>query len=153
MDYKLQKRLAAQVLNVGESRIWINPDPEEEEEISQAITRDDIRVLIARGLIGKHPAKGNSHRWLKRHIKRSRGHRRGYGRREGTKKSRMKEEKIWVNKIRKMRRYLKYLRDKEMIERKDYRKLYRLAKGNSFENLSDLRRYIEDRRLIKKGVR
>ena len=34
MDYKLQKRLASEILKVGESRIWISPDPENEEEIS-----------------------------------------------------------------------------------------------------------------------
>ncbi|MDP8002649.1 MAG: 50S ribosomal protein L19e [Caldisphaera sp.] len=149
MDYKLQKRLAAEILKVGESRVWISPDPENEEEISQAITKDDVRGLIERGLIKELPLRRNSHRWLIRHIKRVKGHRRGYGKREGTKDARIDSEEIWVNKIRKMRNYLKYLRDKDMIDSKTYRRLYRLAKGNMFRSLADLRRYIEDNKLIK----
>ncbi len=152
MDYKLQKRLASEILKVGESRIWISPDPENEEEISQAITKDDVRALIERGLIKKIPMKTNSHRWLIRHIKRVKGHRRGYGKREGTKKTRVDEEEEWVNKIRKIRTYLKYLRDKEMIDSRTYRRLYRLSKGNAFSSLSDLRRYIDENKLMK-GVK
>lgn len=152
MDYRLQKRLAAEILGVGESRIWISPDPDNEEEISQAITKDDIRGLIERGLIKKIPKKGNSHRWLIRHIKRVKGHRRGYGKREGTKKTRVDEEEVWVNKIRKMRTYLKYLRDKDMIDSQTYRRLYRLSKGNAFKSLSDLKRYIDENKLMK-GVK
>lgn len=152
MDYRLQKKLAAEILGVGESRIWISSDPENEEEISQAITKDDVRGLIERGLIKKLQKKSNSHRWLIRHIKRVKGHRRGYGKREGTKKTRVDEEEVWVNKIRKMRTYLKYLRDKDMIDSQTYRRLYRLSKGNAFRSLSDLKRYIDENKLMK-GVK
>jgi len=41
VDYRLQRRLAAEVLGVGESRIWISPDPEDAEEIEAAITKED----------------------------------------------------------------------------------------------------------------
>ena len=41
-----QRRLAASELKIGESRVWINPDPEVASELSDAITREDIRSQI-----------------------------------------------------------------------------------------------------------
>ncbi len=41
-----QRRLAASELKIGESRVWINPDPEAAGELSDAITREDIRSQI-----------------------------------------------------------------------------------------------------------
>ena len=43
-DLSLQKRLAAEILGVGESRIWI--DPNRIEDVADAITREEIRGLI-----------------------------------------------------------------------------------------------------------
>jgi len=51
MDYRLQRRLAAEILGVGESRIWIDPNPEYTEDIEQALTRRDVESLIKRGII------------------------------------------------------------------------------------------------------
>ncbi|MGC9071592.1 MAG: 50S ribosomal protein L19e [Acidilobus sp.] len=149
MNYSFQRRLAAEVLGVGESRVWIDPDPERRDEIESAVTKDDVRALISRGLIRVIPAKGNSHRWLKRKEKRLKGHRRGPGKREGTSAARREPETMWVNRVRKMRRYIMWLRDHGMIARKDYRQLYRLIKGNRFSSLADLRRYIETAGMLK----
>ena len=44
-----QRRLAADILKVGVERIWI--DPEAAEEVTSAITREDIRKLIEEGII------------------------------------------------------------------------------------------------------
>jgi large subunit ribosomal protein L19e len=151
VDYKLQRRLAAEILGVGESRIWISPNPEDREDIEGAVTKDDVRSLISRGLIKVLPAKGNAHRWLERKGKRSEGHRRGPGRRKGTAFSRRDPETMWVNKVRKMRAYIRWLRDHGMLSRKDYRALYTLIKGNRFASLSDLRRYAESTGMIKGG--
>ena len=149
MDYRLQRRLAAEILGVGESRVWISPDPEHAEEIEAAVTKDDVRRLIKEGLIKALPAKGNAHRWLERRRKRAKGHRRGPGKREGTRFARSDPEEQWVNKVRKMRRYLKWLKDHGMITTKDYRTLYRLVKGNRFSSLADLRRYMEANGMIR----
>jgi large subunit ribosomal protein L19e len=150
MNYRLQRRLAAKVLGVGESRVWINPDPEVSDDIADAITREDVRGLVRQGLIDVKPKKGNSHSgWLERRMKRRRGHRRGYGKRKGVKSARLDPKEDWVNRIRKMRRYLRYLRDKEVIDKKTYRKLYRLAKGGMFHNLSSLKRYMRDHGILR----
>lgn len=150
MNYRLQKRLAAEVLGVGESRVWINPDPEVSDDIADAITREDIRGLVRQGLISVKPKKGNSHSgWLERREKRRKGHRRGYGKRKGAKSARLDPKEDWINRIRKMRRYLRYLRDKEVIDRRTYRRLYRLAKGGMFSNISSLRRYMRDHGILR----
>ena len=150
MDYRLQRRLAAEILGVGESRIWIDPDPDNEEEISQAITKKDVEALIKKGLIKVLPKKGNSHRWLKRRQQRAKGRRRGPGKRKGPNSARNDPKREWIFRIRKMRRYLRWLRDHDLIDRRTYRQLYRWAKGGMFRNFSALRRYIEENNLIKK---
>ncbi len=150
MNYRLQKRLAAEVLGVGGSRVWINPDPDMSDDIADAITREDIRGLMRQGLISVKPKKGNSHSgWLERREKRRKGHRRGYGKRKGVKSARLDPKEDWISRIRKMRRYLRYLRDKEVIDRKTYRRLYRLAKGGMFSNLSSLKRYMHDHGILQ----
>ncbi|MFQ5758479.1 MAG: 50S ribosomal protein L19e, partial [Candidatus Bathyarchaeia archaeon] len=49
LSLKNQRRLAAEILKVGESRVWIDPDRTEDVEI--VITRDEIRRLIHEGAI------------------------------------------------------------------------------------------------------
>lgn len=151
-DYSVQRRLAAEVLGVGESRIWISPNPDHEEEISQAVTRDDVRRLIEKGLIKVKPEKGNSHtRWLERRRARGEGKRRGHGRRKGARDARVNSREKWITTIRKIRRTLKWLRDHGVIDRRLYRMLYRKAKGGTFKSTSDLRRYMVEIGALKGG--
>ena len=53
-----QRRLAADILKCGESRIWMEPSAG--EKIKRAITRNDVRGLIADDLIRKQKAKVNA---------------------------------------------------------------------------------------------
>ncbi|MEB3862268.1 MAG: 50S ribosomal protein L19e [Desulfurococcales archaeon] len=153
MDYRLQRRLAAEVLGVGESRIWISPDPEHAEEIEQAVTRRDVEALIKRGLIRVKPEKGNSHtRWLERRRQRRKGRRRGYGKREGKATARSDPKRDWIYRIRRIRRYLKWMRDHGRIDKRTYRRLYRLAKGGTFRDLGDLKRYMQEHELVREGA-
>lgn len=142
-DLTLQKRLAAEVLGVGVSRIRLNP--ERLEEITEAFSREDIRRLIRDGAIEVIPKKGNSRgRWRVLHQKRKKGHRRGHGKRKGAKGARQDPKERWVNTIRKLRRYLRWLRDHGVIDRRTYRRLYMAAKGGQFDSLSDLKRYLRE---------
>ena len=59
-DLKSQKRMAAEVMDVGEDRVWIDPD--EQEKVEEAITRKDIRNLVEGGTIQKRDVKGTSKR-------------------------------------------------------------------------------------------
>jgi LSU ribosomal protein L19E len=147
-DVSLQKRLASEILGVGESRVRV--DPARISDVAQAITREDIKRLIREGAIWVEPEHGITGYSSKvRHLKRKRGHRRGHGKREGSKNTRVGYKDAWVNRIRKIRRFLRYLRDKKVIDRKTYRKLYMLAKGNYFSTFSALKLYLKEQGLVK----
>lgn len=151
VDLSLQKRLASEVLGVGTSRIWI--DPLRIDEVVDAITREDIKKLIKEGIIQVKPIHSNSRaRWRYRHSQRKKGRRRGYGKRKGAKTARMNKKEVWMNRIRKIRRYLKYLRDHGMIDRKTYRRLYMLAKGGVFHSLASLKTYMIENGILKEEV-
>ena len=84
--FSTQRRLAAAELGAGQSRVWINPDPEVSGELADAITREDIRSQIEAGNIKAKPKKGNSRaRFRARAAKRAYGHRKGAGSRKGRK--------------------------------------------------------------------
>ena len=148
MKLSTQKRLAADVMNVGMSRVWL--DPEFEDEVSLAITRDDIRRLIDEGVIQKKRAIGVS-RGRARHILRQKrkGQRKGPGKKKGKATSKMSGKDRWMMKIRPMRKQLRKIRDEGKITPKVYRELYLKAKGNAFRNTAHLRTYISERRLSK----
>lgn len=139
---KLQKRLAAKLLKVGESRIWIDPDSR--EEVIKAITRADVNGLIVRNVIQAKPKRGVS-RGRAKELKeqRSKGRRRGHGRRKGTKGARTPKKRAWINKIRPIRKLLKTLKDKGKLTSQQYRKFYTKAKGNFFRNRGHLKTYID----------
>ncbi len=142
-DLLLQKRLASEILGVGVSRIWINP--READRVSEAITREDVEQLIHDGVIGVKPVHSNSReRWRLRREKVKRGRRRGHGRRKGSKGARVDEKALWMNSVRKIRRYLKYLRDNKVIDRSAYRRLYRMAKGGAFRSLAHLKTSLKE---------
>lgn len=147
-DLSMQRRLAAEILGVGESRIWI--DPERIDDVAEAITRNDIKKLIHDGAIKVKPIHGNSRaRWKIRHEQRKKGRRRGYGRRKGDATARHDKKEDWMNRIRKIRRFLRYLRDHGEIDRRTYRRLYRLAKGGVFKNLASLKNYLKEHGILK----
>jgi large subunit ribosomal protein L19e len=136
-----QRRIAASLLGVGYHRIWI--DPERVEDVQSAITRGDIRALVKDGVIKVKPVKGTSRARVERR-------RRGVGSVKGSSKSRMDEGQMWVAHIRALRRELKRLRERRIITRSTYRYLYRLAKGNVFRSIRDLRSYIYSHGLARR---
>ena len=149
-DFSTQKRLAASVLAVGESRIWINPDPEVAGEIADSITREDTRSQIEAGNIKAKPKKGNSRaRYRVRAAKRAYGHQKGQGRRKGAKGSRSPRKVVWMTKIRALRSNLKELREEGEIDRHTYRMLYRKAKGGEYRSTAHLNAYIKAKGLTR----
>ena len=142
-DLKAQKRMAADVLDVGKSRVWF--DPEEQAEIAEAITREDIRELVDEGTIRAKDAKGNSKgRARERAAKRSYGHRKGAGSRKGRSGARQNKKDAWVSRIRAQRRRLKELREDGTLDRSQYRSLYNKASGGEFDSVDRLEAYIQN---------
>jgi len=138
-----QKRIAAKVLKVGIGRVWI--DSEATGDVAEAITREDIRGLIEEGLIKKKQKKGVSRgRAREIALKRAMGRRKGHGSRKGAKGARIGKKRVWITKIRALRRRLRELRDKGYIDRTTYRKLYLKAKGGEFRSIAHLNEFIKE---------
>ncbi|MFX1574032.1 MAG: 50S ribosomal protein L19e [Promethearchaeota archaeon] len=150
MNLKPQRRMAAEILKCGENRVYF--DPYLIEDISLAITRDDIRNLIKQGVIQKRYKKGTSkYRKNLLHQRKKKGRARGLGKRKGTKYARTPKKRNWIKRIRPIRRELKKLRDRKLITAANYRKLYKNAKGGMFTSVAQLNRFIKEKELIRRG--
>jgi large subunit ribosomal protein L19e len=142
-DLSAQRRLAADVMDVGENRVWFDPD--EQGEIAEAITREDIRELVADGTVDSKAAKSNSRgRAREREEKRAYGHRKGPGTRKGTAGAREDRKDAWVSRIRAQRSRLKELRAEGTLNRTQYRALYDKAGGGEFESVARLETFAEN---------
>ncbi|MDY0266104.1 MAG: 50S ribosomal protein L19e [Methanimicrococcus sp.] len=141
-NLKNQRRMASQILDCGSDRVWI--DPAKLEEVAEAITREDVRNLIADGTIKAKKVKGVS-RGRARLVaeKRKYGHRKGPGSRKGAKGARTPSKELWMKKIRALRKRLKEMRADETLDKKTYCKLYRKAKGGEFRNVAHLEAQIK----------
>lgn len=146
MKLTTQKKLAAQVMKVGKSRVWMNP--EFEDEVSLAITKGDVRRLVDEGAIQSKQKTGVSRGRARATMHQKRmGRQRGPGRRKGRSRAVITGKERWTLKIRPQRRELKRLRDEGKITSGVYRQLYLKAKGNSFRNTAHLKSYITENRL------
>jgi len=139
MDLSAKKRLAAEVLKVGVSRVRFDPDAA--EEIADAITRASIRDLIKKGVIWAEPKKGVSrgrHRLDKKKSKR------GPGSKKGAKTARAGKKELWVTRVRALRRRLKLLRDRGVITGKAFDQLYRQIKGGQVRSIRHLNELVKE---------
>ena len=149
MSLKNQRRLAAEILKMGESRVWI--DPERTEDVEIAITRDEIRRLIHEGAIQRRPKRGVSRaRARTLHEKKKKGLRRGPGRKSGSTRARIPKKKAWMKRVRPLRKKLRELKTSHTITESVYRHLYKMAGSGEFESTADLERYIKTRGLGRK---
>jgi large subunit ribosomal protein L19e len=146
MSVVSQKRLAAELLKIGVTRVWV--DPEDTDKVSAAITRKEIRRLIHEGSIRKLPKVGIS-RGRKR-VRREEllaGRHKGPGSRKGSIEF---EKRRWVIRIRSIRRRLRALRDKRLITTQVYRKLTLMAKGGTFRSAAHLDEYVDTHKLARR---
>lgn len=149
MSLRSQRRMAAEILKVGATRVWI--DPERIEDVEVAITRQDIRRLIHEKVIRPVPEKGVSRARARiLHEKKRRGLRRGPGGRSGRSGARAPRKQMWMKKIRALRRRLRELRENRSITENVYRRLYIMAGSGSFRSIADMKRYIESHRLRRR---
>ena len=150
VDVTNQRRMAAAILKVGINRVYMPPDKEKLQEISEATTRAMVRSLIVRRYIRKHPIKGVSRgRARAFHEQRVKGRRRGHGSRRGKAGARSNSKVEWTSNIREMRRTLRSLRLSNKISSGKYRAYYRAAKGGQFHNKGHLLLQMEARGDLK----
>ncbi len=148
MNLEMQKKLAADILDVGKNKVWLDPD--RSAEISTAITRDDIRRLIDDEAIKARPKESTSRfRARKREKQRKKGKQSGPGTRKGAKEGRKSQKEEWISKVRALRKKLKELRDEDVIDSSLYRELYRKVKGGAFRNKSHLETYLKDKGVLE----
>ncbi len=122
--------LVARMFDVGVKRVWV--DPAHLDDVESAMTKDDLRGLIERGIIRILPKRGVSRvRARKIHEQKRKGRRRGHGSRKGPPGARAGKKELWVMRIRAIRRFLRELREKGKISASEYRRIYRLAKGGA----------------------
>lgn len=129
MKLDRKKKLAAKVLDVGLERVWFNPA--RLDDVKEAITRQDIRDLIKEKVIKIKPTTGKK-------AKKKRKWRRG----PGKKKKVVTDKREYVLKIRKMRQYLKMLRQIDKLSSAEYKKLRNHAKSGIFTDLRHLKEHI-----------
>ncbi len=154
MRFDYQRRLAASILGVGVNRVYISPDPKEQENILDAITRDGIRGLIRRNVIQKRPERGVSRgRARYRAAQRAKGRRRGHGSRKGGSNARAPRKSRWVGLIRSMRRHLRELKAQGRIDVGTYRRFYLQAKGGMFKSQAHLDQQLRAAGAVKEATK
>jgi len=148
MDLSLQKKLAAKILGVGWSKVWV--DPAKAKEIKESITKADIRVLIQKGYVKKKTPNLRSRARVRvSKEQKKKGRQRGTGSRKGRAGARTNKKQAWMSKIRIQRKFLGILKEKGIIENDVWRKLYRMAKGGFFRSKEHLKLYAQKAGLLK----
>ncbi len=149
MNASSQKRIAAELMKCGVSRVRITQN----EEVEEALTREDIRDLIQKKMIIAIQKKGTSKFASKKKLKqKKKGRMRGAGRRKGSKGARKNDKTKWIEKVRPLRRLLSDLRLAGQVSTEDYGILYRRVKGGFFRNKSHLMNHLKDHDMIKAGI-
>jgi large subunit ribosomal protein L19e len=144
-----QRRLAAQILKVGQNRVWI--DPERTDDVEGAITRDDVKKLIHEKVITALQEKGVSRARAKAvQGKKRRGRRKGPGSHGGSGYAKISKKEAWMNKIRSLRKRLRELKASRVIAETTYSQVYRMAGSGRFESIADLERYLNAHDLWRK---
>ncbi|MBN2127043.1 MAG: 50S ribosomal protein L19e [Candidatus Diapherotrites archaeon] len=126
------KRIAAQILKVGETKIWINP--EKTKEAKEAMTKEDVRGLIKEKIVLKRKENLQSRgaaRILKE--KKKKGRKKGKGKKTGTKKARAKKKESWMKNVRAQRKTLKKMKEEGIKTEIPYREIYNRIKGGYFK--------------------
>jgi large subunit ribosomal protein L19e len=148
MDLRNQRRMAAELLKCGVNRVWV--DPNSSEDVSDAITRADVRTLINSGAIVSRQKKGVSRgRAEFERSQRRKGRQTGHGSRRGKKGARKPSKERWMQTIRPLRLKLKELRDTGKIDRATYRIYYLKAKGGVFKSRPHLVSHLKSEGILK----
>jgi large subunit ribosomal protein L19e len=150
VDVSYQRRMAAEILKCGVYRVWIDPD--QVDEVAEAVTRGDVRRLICYRVIQKRQKIGVSKgRTRKMRIQKAKGRRKGPGSRRGAKFARAPKKRTWIRLIRPLRDELKTLREDGKLDATTYRIYYRKARGNMYKSRAHMLTQLELAGVITEG--
>lgn len=145
---RLQKRLAADVMNCSPNRVHFEPD--RTSDIREAITKADIRGLVKQGVISEKKIKGTSRvRARKIQVQKRKGRQRGSGSRKGKFTARAKPKEVWMSTVRAQRKFLKELKDKGLITSRSFWELYNKSKGGFFRSVRHIKLFIKEKGMVK----
>lgn len=136
MNLRNKKRLIARTLNVGVGRISLNPSMQ--AEIKEAITKQDIKDMKAEGIIQIKEIRGVKTK-EKRKTKRRGG---------SIKKRLALRKESYMNLTRKLRSYVKKMRQTGKIDAEGYYELRKRIKARRFKDLAHFRENL--REMVKK---
>ncbi len=145
-----KKKLAGKLLKVSPKKVKFVAGAL--EDIKKAITRSDLRGLIAVKKVIK--SRGSEHsRSRARHIIRQKrkGRQKGPGSRKGSKYSVVARKQAWMALIRTQRRLLQDLKQKQLLSAKDYKLLYAKCKGGYFRSRRHIKLFISEHKLIQEN--
>lgn len=142
VNLRAKKRLISRVTGAGIHRIHLKPD--RLDDVTDAITRDNIRGLITAGYVTLRPIKGTSRG--RAQYKLDQRNKRGtkQGSKQGRKGARTKRKQTYVAKVRALRRLLKIAKERRDITNPEFWILYRKVGGNTVRNKAHLRQLIQD---------
>ncbi len=127
MKLENKKELASRTLNIGKERIVF--DRSRLDEIKEAITRQDIFDLVEEKAIKIKEKKGK-----KKIVKRK------TRKREGKIKKRVQTRKQdYVRRVRKLRSYLKKLKDEKKVDKDQYKTLRNKIRQSEVKELKQIR--------------
>ena len=137
-----QRRLASQILKVGQNRVWI--DPERMDDVDGAITREEIRKLIHEKVIASLAEKGVSRSRAKTiRGKKRLGRRSGVGSVTGAGYAKVTQKDAWMIRIRSLRRKLRELKASRVIAEATYTQYYRMAGSGRFQSIAEMERNLK----------
>lgn len=150
MAVKTAKRIAASILGIGINRIRLNPA--KLKEVSEALTREDVRALIKTGAITRLAEFGVSRGPAReRQRQRAKGRQRGTGKRAGLASARSGKRDMWIAGLRAQRAYILEMLEGGKINHETYKKVYYMAKGGFFSRgRSQVLAYLKDNKLLLK---
>lgn len=141
------RRIASEILGAGESKVRFKPDST--SKIGEALTREDIRGLIADGSIYAIAPRGVSRvRGREKQNQMRKGRRSGAGSRKGSFAARSGKKETWIAKVRAQRRHLASLVSQGKLQEGASRKIYLMIKGNAFKGVKVLDIYLKDNKLL-----
>lgn len=127
MNLRSKKELAARTFGVGKNRISFMES--RKDEIKEAITKQDIRDLVASGAIIIKEIRGR--RKIEKRKRKNTGNRR-------QRVNKRKEEYMIIT--RKLRKYAKAV--SSQITKEDFKKIRKKIKNRDFKNKSEIKEYI-----------
>lgn len=143
VNLRAKKRLVSRIVGVGLHRVKFDND--HLDDITDAITRVNIRSLITANTIKIKRIVGTSHgrATLKKIQRRKRGTKQGS--KKGRKGARVGKKRVHITKVRALRHRLKVSKDRKEITNKEFWELYKKVGGNTIRNVAHLRSLIDEK--------